>query len=156
MTLKLSNSLSQQYFDLPKMSLYYDLTNDIDLMNCLMEKHGHSLGMAKFRDCKIASGFEEVISYEGAQRITRWVKNKKKAKRLSLEKISSAAAKYVVVLWTPEDAKPIAKDAKDAAKPSLHWGECWGATLTRDEAWAAGLGGAGGDLVFTSSPGSTY
>ena len=136
------------------MSLYYDLTNDIDLMNCLMEKHGHSLGMAKFRDCKIASGYHEVISYDGCAQFTRWVKNKKKAKCLSLEKISSA--KNVVVLWTPEDAK----DAKDAAKPdpkpSPHWGECWGATLTRDEAWAAGLGGAGGDLVFTSSPGSTY
>ena len=80
-----------------------------------------------------------------------------------MEKISSADAKDVVVLWTPEDAKPIAKDAKPVAKPvakdpkpSSHWGECWGATLTRDEAWDAGLGGAGGDSVFTSSPGSTY
>ena len=136
------------------MSLYYDLTNDIDLMNCLMEKHGHSIGMAKFRDCKIASGYHEVISYDGCAQFTRWVKNKKKAKRLSLEKISSAGAKDA-----KQDAKQDAKDAKPVAKdpkPSPHWGECWGATLTRDEARDAGLGGAGGDSVFTSSPGSTY
>ena len=58
-------------------SLYYDPYNsDVDLMNLLMEKHGRALGMVKFRDIKIACGFEEEISCEGGAQITRWVKRR--------------------------------------------------------------------------------
>jgi len=63
------------------MSLYYKpYESDIDLMNLLMEKHGYSLGMIKFRKMKTDSGYHEETSYEGAARITRWVKTKKNAK----------------------------------------------------------------------------
>jgi hypothetical protein len=57
---------------------YYDpYNNDVDLMNLLMEKHGHSGGMVRFRDIKTACGFKEVISCEGGAQITRWVKRGK-------------------------------------------------------------------------------
>jgi len=62
------------------MSLYYDLNNDVDLMNFLIEKHGYSLGMIKFNKIKTDSGYHEETSYEGTAEITRWVKTKKNAK----------------------------------------------------------------------------
>ena len=62
------------------MSLYYDLNNDVDLMNFLMGKHGYNIGMAKFRECKTKCGYHEETSYEGAAEITRWVKTKKNTK----------------------------------------------------------------------------
>ena len=145
------------------MSLYYDLNNDVDLMNFLMEKHGYSLAMIKFNKIKTDSGYHQKTSYEGGAQITRWVKNKKKTKPDAKDAKPDAK--------DAKDAKPDAKDAKPDAKDAkpappnivqprsglpIFGGGCWGATLTRDEAWEAGLGGAGGDYVFGSQSRSTY
>ena len=79
------------------MSLYYDLSKDSDYMNSLIANWGFCAGMAKFRESKIAEGYHEEVSCEGAARITRWVKN---------EKTPKVATKPDVKADVEEDVKP--------------------------------------------------
>ena len=94
------------------MSLYYKpYENDADLMNLLIEKWGYNMGMAKFRKCKNDSGYHEVVSYEGAARITRWVKNEKTPKAAVKPDVKPDSPK------SPKSPKPDAPKPAAAAAP---------------------------------------